>query len=202
MRFDNCDCGNKKQTGSKTCVDCYNKTRFGKTSAHWKGGKIAKICVQCNKEYYTNKARVNSKFCSQECCGIWKHENLKGEKIYNYIKDRTKLKDDHRDRGGQLHRNWSNLVKERDKYTCKINNKDCFGKLEAHHILGWTKFPELKYSINNGITLCHFHHPRKRSEEKRLIPFFKQMVEVINKYFDRYIFIRPNTTFYTCRSWC
>jgi hypothetical protein len=36
----------------------------------------------------------------------------------------------------------------------------------------------LRYNINNGITLCQFHHPRKRVEEQRLIPFFQNMVEV------------------------
>jgi len=37
---------------------------------------------------------------------------------------------------------------------------------------------QLRYNIKNGITLCHFHHPKKRMEEKRLIPFFQGVVEV------------------------
>ena len=101
-----------------------------------------------------------------------------GEKHPRWIKDRSLLKDDHRDRGGQLHREWSSSVKKRDNLTCKINNEDCNGRLEAHHILVWTEYPELRYQINNGITLCHAHHPRKRAEEKLLIPDFQQLVGV------------------------
>ena len=31
---------------------------------------------------------------------------------------------------------------------------------------------------NNGITLCFAHHPRKRAEEKRLSPYFMELVSV------------------------
>lgn len=63
----------------------------------------------------------------------------------------------------------------------KINNKDCEGKLEAHHILSWKDYPELRYDINNGITLCHAHHPKKRAEEKRLSPYFMELVSASKK---------------------
>lgn len=65
--------------------------------------------------------------------------------------------------------------KERDK-VCRIADVNCGGRLEAHHILGWTKYPELRYDIKNGITLCHAHHPRKRSEEAKLSPYFQKLV--------------------------
>lgn len=101
---------------------------------------------------------------------------LAKEKHYNWVQDRTLLKDDHKDRGGQLSREWSKCVKNRDGWKCKIANGDCSGRMEAHHILGWTEYPELRYQINNGITLCHKHHPRKRAEEKQLSPYFQKLV--------------------------
>lgn len=109
---------------------------------------------------------------------ISKNRKGKASGVNNYlwIKDRSLLKDDHRDRGGPLHREWSHSVKKRDGYKCKINNQDCKGRLEAHHILGWTEYPELRYDINNGITLCHAHHPRKREQEAKLSPFFQRLV--------------------------
>lgn len=99
-----------------------------------------------------------------------------GEKSYQWIKDRTQLKDDSKERGGQLHREWSKSVKDRDGWICRIQNKDCSGRMESHHILSWKDHPELRYKINNGITLCHFHHPRKREDEINLSPYFQKMV--------------------------
>ena len=48
-------------------------------------------------------------------------------------------------------------------------------------VLSWLKYLELRYNINNGITLCQAHHPKKRAEEKRLIPFFQELVSVSNE---------------------
>jgi len=73
---------------------------------------------------------------------------------------------------------WRKQIFQRDSFKCKIDNSDCKGQLEAHHILSWREFPELRFDINNGITLCHAHHPRKRAEEKRSIPTFKELVSV------------------------
>lgn len=105
--------------------------------------------------------------------------SITGPNNPRWISDRMLLKDDHKDRGGQLHREWSKSVKNRDSWKCKINNNDCDGRMEAHHILGWTKYPELRYEINNGITLCHAHHPRKRAEEARLAPVFQGLISAI-----------------------
>jgi hypothetical protein len=71
-------------------------------------------------------------------------------------------------------------VKQRDNYTCKINNKDCSGSCIVHHILPLRDYPELIYNINNGITLCQAHHPRKWAEEKLLAPTFQELISQIN----------------------
>ena len=62
-----------------------------------------------------------------------------------------------------------------------MQNIDCNGRIEAHHILPWRNFVELRYDVNNGITLCLAHHPRARAEEKRLIPTFQELVSVSNE---------------------
>ena len=72
----------------------------------------------------------------------------------------------------------SNALKGRIPKNIKIIAGWNKGKLEAHHILSWSKFPELRYEVNNGITLCHFHHPRKRNDEMTLSPFFQSLVKV------------------------
>ena len=99
----------------------------------------------------------------------------RGAKHYLWIKNRALLKDDSHERGGQLHREWSRKVKSRDDWKCRISDQNCKGKIEAHHILGWTEFPGLRYKLNNGITLCHSHHPRKRNDEKKMSLYFKSL---------------------------
>ena len=47
----------------------------------------------------------------------------------------------------------------------------------VHHIKNWSAFPELRYEVKNGITLCQFHHPKKRVDEERLIPILQKLVE-------------------------
>ena|SRR3990167_1431982 len=102
-----------------------------------------------------------------------------GEKHYLWIKDRSQLKTDERKKGyDSRYKCWMREVKNRDNWKCKILNKDCKGRLEAHHILNWQDFPELRYEINNGITLCVAHHPRSRAKENELSPYFKELVAV------------------------
>lgn len=73
---------------------------------------------------------------------------------------------------------WMKAVKTRDNWKCKIGNHDCYGRLEAHHILDWKNYPELRYNVNNGITLCVKHHPRGRKKEKKLSIYFKELINV------------------------
>lgn len=104
-----------------------------------------------------------------------------GEKNPRWVKDRNSLKIDRLQAYDSKYQEWMKAVKNRDNWKCKINNQDCQGKLEAHHILPWSNFPELRYEINNGISLCHFHHPRKKNDEIKLAPIFQELVLVTDK---------------------
>lgn len=102
-----------------------------------------------------------------------------GPRNYLWIADRTKLVGRHdRNFHDPEYKQWRLKVYRRDSFKCRIANMDCKGRIEAHHILGWKDYPELRYEANNGITLCHAHHPRARAEEKRLSPYFQSLVSV------------------------
>lgn len=104
----------------------------------------------------------------------------RGKESPFWIRDRNKLSrhSKNNSRWSYAYLNWIRQVRKRDEYRCKISNRDCNGRLETHHILDFKNHPELRYDINNGITLCHAHHPRRRAEEKRLVPTFKELVSV------------------------
>lgn len=58
---------------------------------------------------------------------------------------------------------WRRDVFFNDNFTCFLCDKRG-GKLHAHHIKPWSEFPELRYEVFNGVTLCvdchkQIHHP-------------------------------------------
>ena len=55
------------------------------------------------------------------------------------------------------YKQWRRSVFERDGFRCQICSKRS-GKLNAHHIKKYAYYPELRYSVSNGITLCEECH--------------------------------------------
>lgn len=103
-----------------------------------------------------------------------------GKNNPRWIEDRTKLKKAD-DRRTTAYMDWAKSIKNRDGWRCRLKNNECSEKLQAHHIFNWTDHPELRYIINNGITLCKVHHPLKWDEEKRMIPIFQELI-LMDKY--------------------
>jgi hypothetical protein len=175
----------------KYCGEHRAEENKGEKNPNWKGGKPkCEICgkVLCLRGYTrcrnhritTEEGRENMRLALLKRLetGTWRNQ-FGGYKI-----DRNSLKKygiDNKDRGSPAYHYWRIQVLKRDNFKCRIVNQDCEGKVIAHHILSWRDFPELRYQLNNGITLCQAHHPRRRTEEKRLIPFFMDLVPVSNE---------------------
>ena len=59
------------------------------------------------------------------------------------------------------YREWRSAVLKRDNYTCQ----DCGekkNKLQAHHLKPFAYFPELRFIIDNGRTLCINCHDKTK----------------------------------------
>jgi len=75
------------------------------------------------------------------------------------------------------YRLWREAVFARDNWTCQKSNIKG-GKLEAHHILNFAKYPEQRFAIDNGITLSkkahkEFHkiYSKRNNTREQLIKF-------------------------------
>jgi 5-methylcytosine-specific restriction endonuclease McrA len=51
-------------------------------------------------------------------------------------------------------------VFERDNYKCIWCGDSRGGNLEADHIKPWSKYPEFRYKVSNGRTLCKKCHKK------------------------------------------
>lgn len=76
------------------------------------------------------------------------------------------------------HHAWSAAVKRRDGgcVLAGLGYGPCSGRLEAHHILSCAEHEKLRYEVDNGVTVCHGHHPFKRSKALALVPVFEKLV--------------------------
>jgi hypothetical protein len=62
-----------------------------------------------------------------------------------------------REMKGYPYRDWRTAVFTRDNWTCQCCGI-CGGYLEADHIKPWCAFPDLRYDVNNGRTVCRPCH--------------------------------------------
>ena len=65
--------------------------------------------------------------------------------------------DKYMDRRIPKYNDWRKAVYDRDGYTCQCCGK-VGGRLNAHHIKSFAEYPELRFDVDNGITLCDRCH--------------------------------------------
>src|SRR3990170_6281852 len=100
----------------------------------------------------------NSKSCGcydRECA----KERWSGPNHYLWRND---ISEDERKRNRRFNRTekekiWSRSILERDNFMCNVCNK-VGGILHAHHLYGWANYPNLRFNVDNGITLCKDCH--------------------------------------------
>lgn len=138
-------------------------------------------------------------YCTRGCAKIGKESNFRGKKHTEQTKqklkenalEKFKSKENHprwladrsklRTQGGRrssAYSIWRKEIYERDAFKCRIANNECSGRIEAHHILSYARYPSIRYEVNNGITLCKQHHPKTRDAETQLSPYFQDILKI------------------------
>ena len=67
---------------------------------------------------------------------------------------------------------WRKDVFKRDNFTCqKCGEKS--GKIEAHHIKSWSEYPDLRFDVGNGLTLCQCCHKKTDNYGRKALRILK-----------------------------
>ena len=119
-------------------------------------------------ESHPQTIALNKNIQSSQCDGYNENCNcfLPGvpREKYNCQVERQKKIEESDQRNYPEYTAWRTSVFERDNYTC-LSCSQVGGELNAHHIKPYATFPELRLSIENGITLCHSCHKKAHQKE-------------------------------------
>lgn len=121
-------CGERMSPTSKTCKKCTFKNR-----THWLKGKRL-------PDWW--KERITNKFEPGEKHWNWKGGTTPKNKL---VRQSYKFK------------TWRQQIFERDNFTCQVCGKRG-GELHPDHILPFSLFPEHRFELDNGRTLCRECH--------------------------------------------
>jgi hypothetical protein len=104
-----------------------------------------------------------------------------GKNHYNWRNDLSK-KDRVARRSLKENSDWIQEILKQDNYKCQICNKEKSGHLNAHHLESYHWCKELRFDLNNGVTVCDACHMKFHNKFGRRYNTSEQF----------YIFLRNN----------
>jgi hypothetical protein len=144
--------------------------------------KTTKVCPTCGSEFQVRPCEMRVVHCSISCSKKGKPSGRLG--MTASPETREKQRQAQLGKGGPTHWNWKhgkrrdrnnaasiawrNSVYKRDDYTC-LNCGVRGGDVQAHHVTPFSESPELRYEVDNGVTLCIRCHQAVHG--RRFYPF-------------------------------
>lgn len=150
---ENIFCGNE-------CFSKYlSETRTGENNHNYR--RVEVECSGCSTPIKIHEHRLKHHkyhFCSKDCYKANIGKFVSGENNPFWNPDLSDEERINRRINNSAHKEWRKRVFERDNYTCQCCGDNSGGNLNAHHILNYSEYEDLRYDINNGITLCEDCH--------------------------------------------
>jgi len=133
-------------------------------------------CIECGGKFWRQPSAIKlgqNKYCSRLCYQVHQKgiPKMSGFKLRPLIganspswkggvtPENTKI------RASAKYKKWRESVFKRDKYICQDCGVDASVDksvyLHAHHIKPFATFKELRFDVNNGISLCKNCHSKK-----------------------------------------
>jgi len=172
---------NKKPRTEMVCPTCVVKFDL----ADWqikKGQKYcSKVCANKLKVYKNLFELGHSDLVPSEARG---HSEETKKKITEHLRKNVRRGSDHPNwKNGATaerkvamsrfeYRDWRSAVFGRDNYTCQQCNAHGV-YLEADHIKPWCAYPELRYDVNNGRTLCKPCHLKQDTHGRGALKYLE-----------------------------
>ena len=150
---------NKSLVNYYECNNCEEEI-FEAHPHYQKDNKDFHLCLDCafKKDKFTEKEYL---FLNGIVCDNFNASIHKGQVKIHQGKPPWEI--DNQDlRNTQKYKKWRLKVFKRDDYTCTHCGKRG-GNLNAHHIKSFANFPDLRFKLENGITLCKKCHKKEHS---------------------------------------
>lgn len=133
-------------------------------------------CAICSNPFYVSKSQ--QKYRTRETCSKpckfalirLRAEKRRAEQGY------TKHQLDRLARYSPEAALWRKAVFKRDDYTCQVC-RERGGRLEADHIKPFAFFPELRYELSNGRTLCRKCHNKTKMPASKMREIYSIAVQ-------------------------
>lgn len=144
-------CSYKERNNNMTWRTNISKTmtgmNMGESHPNW---VPPRLCSDCNSPL-PKKSHFDSIRC-KKCFDIF----YRKENHWNWQNGLSK--ENHLIRHSAKYKSWAIAVKERDNYTCQKCNKRGGGELHSDHIKPFSLYPDLRFELSNGRTLCKECH--------------------------------------------